>query len=89
MNGEDICVKCKRFLCKIKQNKNETNLECFLRYIRNSIIHSRVSYKHNENKISIMFEDENTSKKLSDRIVCIKADLVHWKNVLNDVNNYK
>lgn len=85
--GTDICFKCKRFLCKYKKYTNEgtkeTELECFLRHIRNSIAHGRVFYRNNKNRIQIMFEDENTTGKLSARIVCIKADLEHWKKILS------
>lgn len=93
LNGEYICLKCKRFVCKkkktnTKENQQETDLECFLRHIRNAIAHGRV-YLYNDNKKHhIIFEDENTSKNLSARIICIKADLEHWKKLLNDSRNY-
>jgi len=86
LNGNDICLKCKRFVCKRTQTAKggtpETNLNCFLRHIRNSIAHGRVYYEHAGNKIFVVFEDVNSSKKLSARIICIKADLVHWKKIL-------
>lgn len=87
----NICLKCKRFVCKRKKTEKgkavETDLDCFLRHIRNAIAHGRVYYCHAGNRTHIMFEDENTTGKLSARIVCIKADLEQWKNILS-ANKY-
>ena len=93
MNGNKICLKCKRFVCKKKQTKKqnpeETDLDCFLRHIRNSIAHGRVYYYHAGNRIHIVFEDKNSSGNLSARIVCIKVDLEHLKYVLSNPANYQ
>ena len=93
LNGEEACLKCKRFICKKKQTKKgtaqETDLDCFLRHIRNSIAHGRVYCSHAGNRVHIIFEDENSSGNLSARIVCIKADLEHWKRVLSNPANYQ
>ena len=93
LNGSNICLKCKRFVCKKKQScKNkpeETDLNCFLRHIRNSIAHGRVYCCHAGNRIHIVFEDENITGNLSARIVCIKADLEHWKRVLSEQRYYQ
>lgn len=93
LNGETICLKCKRFVCKKKQtvkgNPTETDLDCFLRHIRNAIAHDRVYYNHAGNRVHIVFEDENSSGKLSARIVCIKSDLEHWKKILSNPENYQ
>lgn len=93
LNGDSICLKCKRFVCKKKQKakgkSEETDLDCFLRHIRNSIAHGRVYYSHAGNRIHIVFEDKNSPDKLSARIVCIKADLEHWKRVLSNPQNYE
>lgn len=92
LDGNNLCLKCKRFVCKKKKtekgNRAETDLECFLRHIRNAIAHGRVCFCHAGNKIHIVFEDINASGKLSARIVCIKADLEHWKKVLSDKRYY-
>lgn len=92
LNLDSICLKCKRFVCKRKQTPKgglpESDLDCFLRHIRNSIAHGRVYYLHRGNRIHIVFEDENTTGNLSARIVCIKADLEHWKKVLSDKRYY-
>jgi len=92
LSGVQICLKCKRMVCKKKklQNKQslpETDLECFLRHIRNSIAHGLVSYIHAGNRIHIVFEDTN-GNNLSARIVCIKADLEQWKTILSDTRYY-
>ena len=93
LNGETLCLKCKRFICKKRQiSKNkpiETDLDCFLRHIRNSIAHGRVYYSHAGNRIHIIFEDENSTGNLSARIVCIKADLEHWKRILSNPEIYR
>ena len=92
LNGEIICLKCKRFVCKKKQMVKgmpiETDLDCFLRHIRNSIAHGRVYYRHAGNRVHIVFEDENSTGNLSARIVCVKADLEHWKQILSNPENY-
>ena len=93
IDGNNICLKCKRFVCKKKKHEKgkemETDLECFLRHIRNAIAHGRVYCCHAGNRVHIVFEDENQSGNLSARIVCIQADLKHWKQVLSDPANYK
>ncbi len=93
MDENSICLKCKRFVCKRKLSRKntpeETDFECFLRHIRNAIAHGRVYYFHASNRIHIVFEDENSSRKISARIICIKADLQHWKSVLSDERYYR
>lgn len=92
LSDDGLCLKCKRFVCKKRQTTKgqspETDLSCFLRHIRNSIAHGKVYYLHTGTRVHIVFEDENTSKKLSARIVCIKADLEHWKSILSDSRYY-
>jgi len=92
--GNSICLKCKRYVCKKAPykkayNNNETDLDCFLRHIRNSIAHGRVYYLHKGNRIHVIFEDFNSAgTNYSARIVCIKADLIYWKKVLSNPDNY-
>lgn len=89
LNGEDLCYKCKRYVCKKRRPEfKESDLDCFLRHIRNAIAHGRVSYVHAGNRIHVVFEDENTTRNLSARIICTKADLEHWKKVLSCPKNY-
>lgn len=85
LSGEKVCLKCKRGVCKrnpVKDNNKESDLDCLLRHIRNSIAHGRFYYNHAGNRIYIMFEDVNPSGNLSARIVCLRADLEHWKETL-------
>ena len=66
LNGDGICLKCKRFVCKQKpmqkEKPQETELECFLRHIRNAIAHGRVYSYNPKNKYHLDFEDENQVK---------------------------
>jgi hypothetical protein len=92
LHGELMCLKCKRYVCKrkslSKKQLQESDLECFLRHIRNSIAHGRVYYVQGRNRVFIVFEDLNNRGNLSARIVCIKADLEHWKKELSRTSNY-
>lgn len=88
LNGDLLCLKCKRFVCKKKGGQSETDLDCFLRHIRNAIAHGRVYYCHAGNRIHIIFEDMNNSGNISARIVCIKADLKYWKKILTEEHYY-
>ena len=92
LNGDNICLKCKRFVCKKKQTNGkapvETDLNCFLRHIRNAIAHGRVYYRNRNNRHHFVFEDQNDSGNLSARIVCIKSDLIQWKKILSNPRNY-
>ena len=94
MKGTEYCIKCKRYVCKKKTPKKkelpETELDCFLRHIRNSIAHGRVYYKNDGNRVRFVFEDLTpSSNNISARIVCIKADLEYWKSILSNPKNYK
>lgn len=84
----DLCPKCKRFVCKYKaiqkKEQSESNLHCFLRHIRNSIAHAHVYMLCINNRKYILFEDYNKSKNRSARIICVKADLKYWKRILCD-----
>ena len=87
--GSSVCSKCKRFFCKRsgsrskrEPNRKESDLECLLRHLRNSIAHGHVYIAHGGNFISVCFEDINTDKKTTARIVCTQADLIRWKGIL-------
>ena len=89
--GDVICGKCKRFVCKRMTNhakrdsvRKETDLECLLRHIRNSLAHGHVFVNHGGNFISVCFEDVNDKHKLTARIVCGQADLMKWKRILEE-----
>ena len=89
--GKELCLKCKRYVCKrARREKNqpaESELNCFLRHIRNSIAHGRVYYLYSKSGVHIMFEDFNDSGNLSARIICSKSDLENWKKILENFHN--
>ena len=85
LSGDKVCLKCKRGVCKknpVKDNHEESDLDCLLRHLRNSIAHGRFYYNHAGNRIYLMFEDVNPSGNLSARLICLRADLEHWKEIL-------
>lgn len=90
LEGEQVCARCKRFLCKrmtssnSKRDKNrkETDLECLLRHIRNAIAHGHVFVIESNKYLSILFEDKNSEKHTTARIMCCKSDLQKWKRIL-------
>ena len=85
--GNDICSYCKRYLCKRLKTKNghkETDFDCFIRHIRNSIAHGRVFIIHSGNSIKVMLEDyDNINKVISGRIICNQSDLRKWRTLIN------
>lgn len=90
LEGSSICSWCKRFVCKranqAKRDKTrkETDLECLLRHLRNSIAHGHVYVIHGGSFITIMFEDENNKGNESARIICRQSDLKKWRSILNN-----
>lgn len=87
LSGNRLCLACKRFVCKRKKGDKgtrETDLACLLRHLRNSIAHGHVHCCPQSNKIMLLFEDYNERNHLSARIVCYRADLVHWRKILTE-----
>ena len=89
LSGGQVCIYCKRFMCKRMtrpakrdNTRKETDLECLLRHLRNSIAHGHVYVNHGGNYISILFEDENDKHNVTARIMCCQADLRKWRNIL-------
>ena len=90
LSGNSVCQKCKRFLCKrstqnCKRDKSrkETELECLLRHIRNSIAHGHVFVTKAGNYINVLLEDINPKNdNITARLVCRQSDLVNWKKIL-------
>ncbi len=86
--GNELCLKCKRMIIKRKKHDSksvaETNMECLLRHIRNSIAHSRVYVAKDNNCSKIIFEDAAQRKgPANTRIVCVQNDLKKWKEILS------
>ena len=87
--GNQLCDRCKRFMCKRMTNKakrdntrKETDFECLLRHLRNSIAHGHVYIFHAGNHITVCFEDVNKDHNTTARILCTQADLKKWKSIL-------
>ncbi len=74
----EVNRRSKRFVCKYK-DKNETDYECILRHLRNSIAHSHVYLVHAGNRKYVMFEDFNTSGNQSSLILLSQSDLKKLK----------
>lgn len=84
MNGDYLCMKCSRILCR--KGKNETELASLLRHIRNGFAHGRLYIKKTKNQTYILIEDIDASKKLSARILVTKAILIRWHKLLQPCN---
>lgn len=88
LNKNEICLRCKRLVCKRKSAnyqrglETESKLDSFLRHMRNAIAHGRVYIKNGGNYIGLLFEDCNNNGNISARIVCCKADLKKWKKII-------
>lgn len=89
LSGNVLCSQCKRFLCKRSGHnskrvptRKETDLECLLRHLRNAIAHGHVYIIHGGNHISALFEDRNSDKRITARIICCQADLRKWRCIL-------
>jgi hypothetical protein len=91
LNGSAICSYCKRYLCKRKKSpkgsngKKESDFDCLVRHLRNSLAHGRVFVIHGGNSIKVMFEDyDERSEAISARIVCNQANLKKWRTYINN-----
>ncbi len=87
LNGNSVCSFCKRYLLKRSKPKNnvqETDFNCIVRHLRNSLAHGRVFVIHAGNSIKIMFEDyDNKNRTISGRIICNQSDLKKWRALIN------
>lgn len=86
LTGDSVCSYCKRFVCKRKKTKKgqkESDFDCLMRHIRNSLAHGRVFVIHGGNSIKVMFEDYDMNNKVvSARIVCNQSDLRKWRTLV-------
>lgn len=85
INGNHICFKCSRFVCKRKNPQDgvkEEDYESFFRHLRNSIAHGNVYCLITNNNTYLVFDDYSSSDKnaLTARIVITKAQLERLKN---------
>lgn len=77
-NNATVNRKAKGFVCKRKTN-GETEYECLLRHLRNSIAHSNVYMINSGNRKFLLFEDYNQSKNQSARVLLSQTDLQKLK----------
>lgn len=79
-NEANVNRHSKGFICK-RKNHLESDCECVLRHIRNSIAHSNVYMNNAGNRKYIIFEDFNKSKKQSQSSIMLlsQADLTKLK----------
>ena len=87
LSGNSVCSYCKRFLCKRAKpyhGNPETDFDCLLRHIRNSLAHGRVFVIHGGTSIKILLEDYDTKNKvITARIICNQSDLTKWRALIN------
>lgn len=84
MQLSDEEIKCVgiRGLLK-KKNKDEGELACLLRHIRNAIAHGRVFTLNNVGGTDyILFDDRGKDDSYSARIVVTKKELYRWEDLL-------
>ena len=73
----EITRKTKGFICI--RHRNESDCECVLRHIRNSIAHNNVFYCNAGNRKYVLLEDYNKNKKLTARILFSQTTLSSLK----------
>lgn len=66
--------RLKAIVCKRKE-KAETDYQCVLRHLRNSIAHGNLYLSNAGNRKYILFEDYNKSENITARILLSQADL--------------
>ena len=86
LSDKGPCLKCTRAMCKrsgVKKSPKESDLECLLRHIRNSIAHGYVCCRQSNKRYYILFEDYNDDGHMTAKIVCCKEDLEQWKEIIS------
>ncbi len=86
LEGNNICLKCPRMVCKIR--KDETELSALLRHIRNTFAHGRTYVKGTKSNTYIVLEDLERIKgkeKITAKIVVTKSILEKWKAILENL----
>ena len=73
----EITRRTKGFIC-IRKGK-ESDYECVLRHIRNSIAHNNVFYCNAGNRKFVLFEDYNKNEKLTARLLMSQTTLTSLK----------
>ena len=81
--SDDIDRRSNRFICYPKKN-DEMEMNCLLRHMRNSIAHSNVYLlqKNSKGRKYLIFDDYNTKKNMTARIILTQTVLVELKKIL-------
>lgn len=69
-----VSRRLKVIVCK-RKNKTETDYQCVLRHLRNSIAHCNLYLSNAGNRKYILFEDYNKRENITARILLSQADL--------------
>ncbi|RGM17772.1 hypothetical protein DXC23_10980, partial [Eubacterium sp. OM08-24] len=69
-----VSRRLKAIVCK-RKNKTETDYQCVLRHLRNSIAHGNLYLSNAGNRKYILFEDYNKRGNITARILLSQADL--------------
>ena len=77
-DNEEVHRKSKVFVCK-RKNKYESDCNCILRHMRNSIAHSCVYISMSGNRKYILFEDFNKKDNITAKILLSQTDLKKLK----------
>lgn len=79
-DDSEVNRRSKRFICYKKSQ--ESDMECLLRHLRNSIAHSCVYVYDKSNRLYILFEDYNSKDKLTTRILLNQTVLTELRKIL-------
>lgn len=84
LEGDEICIKCPRMICRI--GKDETEFKALLRHLRNGFAHGRTYVKKTKNQTYVIIEDLDKKKQCSAKIVITKAILNRWYKTIKTIN---
>ncbi len=76
--GNEVCYKCKRFVCK--KNKKESDFDCLIRHLRNSIAHGRVSLL--QQRGSFLYFEDRDKAGITAKIILNLEDLVYLRKII-------
>lgn len=83
LDSDDVCYKCKRLICKKKKSKDtESDFDCLIRHLRNSIAHGRVSFSQLRGSF-IYFEDRDQAG-ITAKIILNREDLKYLRKIINN-----
>ena len=80
-SSSELKRRARGFVCR-KKDKDELDVVCLLRHIRNAIAHCNVYYLNSGNRKFILFEDCNDKSKPTARILFSQTDLKKLKDTI-------